>query len=378
MAELSTTQAILVGIERYADSNAIPDLNGPVNDVYRFCRWLRYRNVPPENISVFASPLDHNTGIVDEITSLINSKPLEATKDIVNKALREEARKKTASLFFLFWSGHGWIVPQGDRRLIYADATMEDLKNLNLTAQLNAMRTDLYNKLPRQLLIFDACANSQLLKITPPDDLPPIGKHLPSQKQMVMFAANPGEYAINKGDEQTGIFSRELLNELNSLKDTEIWPPDLESVMQSVQKKFIKLREDGQTKQTPSFLLYQDWGGNKKIIFESPQIEPRKTALTRLEKVIFLRDKFLMCRSILDPNKRKKIILNLRPEITNNSTLEGDNNTVMQSVIENSLDYPDGLLELLKTTKNLFERDSIQMNDLWKLAQELFPEEMSK
>jgi hypothetical protein len=35
-------------------------------------------------------------------------------------------------------------------------------------------------------------------------------------------------------------------------------------------------------------------------------------------------------------------------------------------------------LELLKTTKNLFERDSIQMNDLWKLAQELFPEEMSK
>jgi hypothetical protein len=85
-----------------------------------------------------------------------------------------------------------------------------------------------------------------------------------------------------------------------------------------------------------------------------------------------------MCRSILDPSKRKRIILNLRPEITNNSTLEGDNNTVMQSVIENSLDYPDGLLELLKTTKNLFERDSIQMNDLWKLAQELFPEEMSK
>jgi hypothetical protein len=114
------------------------------------------------------------------------------------------------------------------------------------------MQTDLYKNLPQQLLIFDACANSQLLKITPPDDLPPIGKHLPSQQQMVMLAANPGEYAINKGDEQTGIFSRELLNELNSSKDTEIWPPDLESVMQSVQKKFIKLREDKHTRQTPS------------------------------------------------------------------------------------------------------------------------------
>jgi hypothetical protein len=378
MAEPSTTQAILVGIEKYADSSSIPDLNGPVNDVYQFCQWLRDRNVPPENISVFLSPLDRNVGIVDKITNLIDSKPLEANKDIVNKALREDAREKTASLFFLFWSGHGWIAPQGDRRLIYADATMEYLKNLNLTAQLNAMQTDLYKNLSQQLLIFDTCANSQLLKITPPDDLPPIGKHLPSQKQMVMFAANPGEYAINKGDEQTGIFSRELLNELNSLKDTELWPPDMEAVMQNVKEKFIKLREDGQTRQTPSFLLYQDWEGNKKNFSESLQNEPRQSTLTRVEKVILLRDKFLMCRSILDPSKRKKIILNLRPEITNNSTLEGDNNTVMQSVIENSLDYPDGLLELLKTTKNLFERDSIQMNDLWKLAQELFPEEMSK
>ena len=378
MAEPSTTQAILVGIEKYADSSSIPDLNGPVNDVYQFCQWLRDRNVPPENISVFLSPLDCNVGIVDKITNLIDSKPLEANKDIVNKALREEARKKTATLFFLFWSGHGWIAPQGDRRLIYADATMEYLKNLNLTAQLNVMQTDLYKNLPQQLLIFDACANSQLLKITPPDDLLSIGKHLPSQKQMAMFAANPGEYAINKGDEQTGIFSRELLNELNSLKDTELWPPDMEAVMQNVKEKFIKLREDGQTRQTPSFLLYQDWEGNKKNFSESLQNEPRQSTLTRVEKVILLRDKFLMCRSILDPSKRKKIILNLRPEITNNSTLEGDNNTVMQSVIENSLDYPDGLLELLKTTKNLFERDSIQMNDLWKLAQELFPEEMSK
>lgn len=353
-------------------------MNGPVNDVYQFCQWLRDRNVPPENISVFLSPLDRNVGIVDKITNLVVSEPLKATRDVVNQALREEARKKTASLFFLFWSGHGWIASQGDRRLIYADATIEDLKNLNLTVQLNAMQTDLYKNLSQQLLIFDACANSQLLKITPPDDLPAIGKHLASQKQMAMFAANPGEYAINKSDEQTGIFSRELLSELRSLKDTEVWLPDMEAVMQNVQEKFIKLREDGQTKQTPSYLLYQDWGGNIKNLFEEPQIEPQKSTLTRLEKVILLRDKFLKCRSILDPSKRKKIILNLRPEITSNSTLEGDNNTVMQSVIETSLDYRGGLLELLKTTEMLFERDSIQMKTLWESAKKLFPEEVSE
>ncbi len=116
----------------------------------------------------------------------------------------------------------------------------------------------------------------------------------------------------------------------------------------------------------------------KKLGLYSQLIEPEESTLTRLEKVILLRDEFLMCRSITDPSKRKKIILNLRPEITSNSTLEGDNYTVMQSVIETSLDYQGGLFELLKTTEHLFERKSIQMKKIWKSAQELFPEEISE
>ena len=383
MAEPSTTQAILVGIEKYADSRSIPDLNGPVNDVYQFCQWLRDRNVPPENISVFLAPLDRNVGIVDKITNLIDSKPLEANKDIVNKALREEARKKTATLFFLFWSGHGWIASQGDRRLIYADATMEDLKNLNLTVQLNAMQTDLYKNLPRQLLIFDACANSQLLKINPPDDLPAIGKHLPSQKQMAMFAANPGEYAINKSDEQMGIFSRELLNELNSSKDTELWPPDMEAVMQNVQEKFIKLREDGQTKQTPSYLLYQDWGGNRKERFS--EIEPATKARERdsvqlprdltIQELVLLRDLFLQCQSIRDSQSRKDIILNLRKEIANNIIMEGNANTVVLSAIRTSRSYSGGLAELLDVIDMLYENDSVAMQNLRRTAIQMLPKE---
>jgi len=385
MAEPSTTQAILVGIEKYADSRSIPDLNGPVNDVYQFCQWLRDRNVPPENISVFLAPLDRNVGIVDKITNLIDSKPLEANKDIVNKALREEARKKTASLFFLFWSGHGWIASQGDRRLIYADATMEDLKNLNLTVQLNAMQTDLYKNLPRQLLIFDACANSQILRITPPDDLPAIGKHLPSQKQMAMFAANPGEYAINKSDEQMGIFSRELLNELNSSKDTELWPPDMEAVMQNVQEKFIKLREDGQTRQTPSYLLYQDWSGNRKERFS--EIEPATKARERdsvqlprdltIQELGLLRDLFLQCQSIRDSQSRKDIILNLRKEIANNIIMEGNANTVVLSAIRTSRSYSGGLAELLDVIDMLYEKNSVAMQNLRRTTIQILPEEFN-
>jgi hypothetical protein len=386
MAKPSTTQAILVGIEKYADSVAIPDFNGPVNDVYQFCQWLRDNNVPPENISVFASPLDRNVGIVDNITSLIGSQPLEATKDRVNKALHEEARKKTASLFFLFWSGHGWIAPQGDRRLIYADATMEDLKNLNLTAELNSMRTDLYQNLPQQLLIIDACANSQLLKITPPDNLPAIGKHLPSQKQMVMLAANPGEYAINKSNEQTGLFSRQLLNELRLLKDTEVWLPDMEVVMRNVQQKFVKLREDGQTKQTPSFFLYQDWTGNIKERFS--EIEPATRTVDQdsfqsprtlsPKELGRLRDFFLRCQSIQDPQSRKDIILNLRKEIASNTIMEGNANQVLLSVIKTSRSYSGGLAELLDVIEMLYENGSVKMQNLRQIATQMLPEEFKE
>ncbi len=314
-ASPTTTQALLVGIEKYS---GFGDLDGPTNDVYQFCQWLRDKNVPAENISVFLSPLESNAGIVEKITSLVNSQPLEATKNRVNKALGEEAKEKQASLFIVFWTGHGLITPQGDRRLIYADATLDDLKNLNLNAQLNAMQTEAYKNLPQQLLIFDACANSQQFDFILADETPQTSYvRLPSQKQMVMFAANPGEYAINKGDEQTGLFTRELMKELKSSNQTEYWLPDMEAVMGNIQHNFIKLREDGETQQTPAFFLYQDWTGNKKILFEEPKIEPETSALTRLEKIILLRDQLLKCRSIKNSSQRRQIISNLKPEIAN-------------------------------------------------------------
>ncbi len=258
MADPSSTQAILVGIERYGSPSSIKDLNGPAKDVLNFCQWLRDRNVPAENISAFVSPLDRNKEIVEQIDNFTASDVLPATKDTVIKALRENIRQKTASSFILFWSGHGWISPQGDRRLIFADATIDNLKNWNVSAETNAMQTDLYKSLPQQLLVFDACANSQLLKITPPDDKPPIGKHLPSQEQMVIFAANPGEYADNIGE---GRFTKEFLSELRSLKDDESWLLDIEAVIKNVQQKFIKLREKGETRQTPSYWMYKDGTG---------------------------------------------------------------------------------------------------------------------
>ena len=383
-ASPTTTQALLVGIEKYS---GFGDLDGPTNDVYQFCQWLRDKNVPAENISVFLSPLESNAGIVEKITSLVNSQPLEATKNRVNKALGEEAKEKQASLFIVFWTGHGLITPQGDRRLIYADATLDDLKNLNLNAQLNAMQTEAYKNLPQQLLIFDACANSQQFDFILADEKPQTSYvRLPSQKQMVMFAANPGEYAINKGDEQTGLFTRELMKELKLSNETKFWLPDMEAVMRNIQQNFIKLREDGQTQQTPCFQLYQDWSGNKKETFSEIESSPIQEATTfdgiKLPKRLTaqelgaLRDLFLQCKSFQNPQSRKDIILNLRSEIANNIDMDGSANSVVLSSIDTSRRYSGGLRELIDTINLRHEMDSLQIQNLIKIATQMLPEEM--
>ena len=99
--------------------------------------------------------------------------------------------------------------------------------------------------------------------------------------------------------------------------------------------------------------------------------------LTRLDKIILLRDQLLMCRSLQNPSQRKQIISNLKPKIANRVEQEGDANSVGLSLIQTCLEYPGGLLNLLRTTEMLHEKGTIQMRNLWQQAQELFPEEVS-
>ena len=206
MAEPTTTHALLIGIERYAAGSSW-DLNGPASDVYRFADWLCRNHVPGENISVLLSPLERNAGVRDKIAAL-TGQVLEATKEEVNKAIGDRLKATTASLFFLFWGGHGWIEPNGDHLLICADATSDNRKNLNLNAQLTAMRTHLYKSIPQQVFLVDACANYEMnLGVAPPIEAPAIGTPLPSQEQFVLFAAKPGDYATNQDQQQTGLFS---------------------------------------------------------------------------------------------------------------------------------------------------------------------------
>jgi uncharacterized caspase-like protein len=125
------TYALLVGIERYKAGKDW-DLDGPASDARRFAAWLRKSGVPAANITALISPLERNAAVRSEIEDLIEKPAPEATAAAVRWALVDDLKTRSADLFLLFWGGHGWITPEGDRRLLYADATDDDRKNRTL------------------------------------------------------------------------------------------------------------------------------------------------------------------------------------------------------------------------------------------------------
>jgi hypothetical protein len=159
MAEPQRTYAVVVGIEQY---NAGPewDINGPANDARYFVDWLVRRQVPPNNILCFLSPLDHG-----ENTKLLQWQGYQtrtATRKHVRSAFTQALRRTHGDLLYVFWSGHGVTTEEG-RKLFYADATQEDKQNLDLTALLRFLRSDYFSRGFQQQI----CLITELLQTGP-------------------------------------------------------------------------------------------------------------------------------------------------------------------------------------------------------------------
>jgi hypothetical protein len=187
MNQLSTTKALLVGIEKY-DAGTGWNLNGPARDILRMAEWLCSQEVRPENLTIFLSPLDENTQQIDDAEKLTGRKPLPATEANIRDGLSRALQGQSASLFLFYWGGHGWVTEKGERRLFYADARDTDLKNLDFNDQLLAFHSDLFAGLPKQLFIVDTCANYVVgMRANPPKYEASKGKQLPSREQFALF-----------------------------------------------------------------------------------------------------------------------------------------------------------------------------------------------
>ena len=374
MSEPTTTKALLVGIEKY-EAGESWNLNGPAHDVIRMAKWLRDQNVPPENLTIFLSPLDNdnNRKTIEQARELTGSEPATATKSNIREEL-SRLQNKSHSLFLFYWGGHGWITPEGERLLVYADNRQDDERHLDFDDFLVTARSGYYREMPKQLFIVDTCANYMPHINNPPRDQ--LGKKEPmfSPEQFVLFAGKLGDRAKNLDSEQTGLYTRELLKELYNLPPSKIWPPDMEVIAYLLKHRFDKLRSEGLAEQTPTYLWNRDWSGNERNFGQMPVAPilnptnplslpanlPRRLSTLELSQV---RDSFLRCPSIIDRQKRDKIVEMLRPEIFMNIRRGDDINTDVLNIFQSVRNYQGGLKELLEII-NFFEGNSIQFKAL--------------
>jgi hypothetical protein len=259
--------AVVVGVEEYQAGREWR-LDGPALDACRFARWLTACGVPASRITLLVSPLPQNVSAIDEQSQgyRVRAAADHATvRDVFTRYLPSES----SSLLIFYWGGHG-VIEQDERRLIYADATTVDKRNLNLSALLRSMRSSTFAGHPRQLGLVDACLNlvTELgWEGRMPNEEFAEGHSEPQRDQRVLLAASPGERAINVDQLKTGLFSQVLREALTTLPP-DAWPPDADRLRDFVNERFEHLRDEGHTQQVPSQLWFRSRSGEDTRVFE--------------------------------------------------------------------------------------------------------------
>ena len=270
LAAPERTHALLVGIEQYAGGWP---LDGPSRDVADMHAWLRGHGVPDAQIHLEVAPLPDNAARVQALGAAIGPANGESVRNAL-LALRAQA----GDMLVLFWAGHG-AISDGAHRLFVADATTAVKRNFAWADLRASLASSFFAGFPRQLLIVDACADRRDdFEFSTPGDAMPVGDpRAPGQlAQFTFFATSPGEAAKNLGTERRGLFSRELLRELQEADPAaRRWPPDLEPIARRVQEAFRALRADGRAAQAPRF-EWRDWDGDlHEVHAPAPPRTPR-------------------------------------------------------------------------------------------------------
>jgi hypothetical protein len=256
------TYALVVGIEQY-EALILPHLNGQASDAHKFAAWLQARGVLRDHILLFLSPVEANKAL---------SGPPEAPVPAATRANIYDALTKTllplrGSLLFIFWAGHGVITADGTRKLFYADGSAKDMRCLDLTALLTALRSDVYS-FKRQVALVDACANyveELSLPVTLPADVVPTGAPLTDREQFVLMGAQAGQRAKSDAVRRTGYFAAAVLERLQQAPAAP-WLPDMKMLAEQLAAYFDDLRGQGKSNQAPAFFHYRNWNGDQVSI----------------------------------------------------------------------------------------------------------------
>lgn len=240
--------ALVVGIEKYKAGSEW-DLNGPANDALKFANWLLERDVKPENIQLFLSPLDVNMEVLEKAKAKGLS-PFPADRNHIDSAIRSKLTSEgnCGDLLYVFWGGHGVVtkIDATTRRLFFADTDNINKWNLNFDSLVQALSTFAHSSgFKQQNFVIDACANTYYQGL-----YQTIGAESAASKfstngeqgkaeQFVLFASAEYDVAINESAEGTGRFSKAVLDELQQ----KTLLPDMKAMVEQIKVNFRERKQ---------------------------------------------------------------------------------------------------------------------------------------
>ncbi|MGK5682408.1 hypothetical protein [Actinoplanes sp. URMC 104] len=247
------THAVAVGIDR----NGVHENRfGLAAQALRFARWLHGRGVPRANVVLLTSPLLADADGFDN--RLADFATLKAV-------LHRQVLELDGDLLWLHWAGHGAVDRAGRRRLMLADATHDDLLNLDLDEHLNLFRSARAHPLWRQIFTIDAC---QTFPDRRTGELPaglPVPQHGPPTvdvRQEILFASPYGKRAIHRAEAGGGVFTAALLEALDEVPAGE-WPPDVGLLPVRIREHAELIAPDSPGAHRPIQLIHQDEDGSR-------------------------------------------------------------------------------------------------------------------
>jgi hypothetical protein len=355
--------AVVVGIEQYQAGEPWR-LTGPALDACRFIQWLTKRGVPADRITALVSPLPENAEAVTQ--QLRAHRVFNADQSTALKVLTQYLPSQASDLLIVYWGGHG-VMDGESRRLIYADATTQNKWNLNLSEFLNCMRSHIFAKHPRQIVLVDACMKlaSQLgWETTMPDHKLARGREEPDRDQRVLMAASPGERAANVDALRAGLFSLVLQEELNSLPPGT-WPPDADWLRDRVSERFQRLRSKHRTNQVPSYIWFRSRSRENTLFSSGVPAARVSAAAVGGQLLTFAENRRLM--AILDGARAPRKLRALYREATRNVLHVGppDRPDDLMSTIE-ALRRPLSALPLFRFLVHFAaDSDVVTQKKLW-------------
>ncbi|MEU8870583.1 caspase family protein [Streptomyces javensis] len=270
------THAVIVAVERYRGSDAM-NLDGPVHDALGMRTWLTGRGVPPENIQLLASPMEHNRAALEAAHP--GYRPAERAD--VREVFREGLREIDADWLWIYWAGHGVQARDGRWSLLFPETHDTDLQGLDADSLITLARTEHlpWDAVDRVTVVIDACRRA-----LPPhlhelaDDPQPLTKDPQTRSERPVFwmrACQAGAVAMEQ--EGAGRFTSVLLRQLEAAGGAGA-ALDLDQVGRAVQDEFARMRETGSSRQHPTMHVI-NWEQQERTVRLGPPaatVDPKK------------------------------------------------------------------------------------------------------